>query len=141
MSGLPKQLDGEASDLRIRRILARFGKISSFKVLKNAKFETCIAFVAYKLPSQAALARAKIPSIQELADYSGSEGVKAVWHKKKSLMDEEEAKELVPDIDYKAMLEEFGLLAVNATQAAADLAESFDSKGTQVTMQPPAMPA
>ena len=56
VSGLPKKLDGEESDIRIRRILARFGKITSFKILRSAKFETCVAFVAYKFPSQAAQA-------------------------------------------------------------------------------------
>lgn len=51
VSGLPKEIDGEASDLRVRRILARFGKITSFKMLRSVKFETCVAFVAYKFPS------------------------------------------------------------------------------------------
>ena len=128
MSGLPKLLDGEANDTRIRRIFARFGKITSFKVLRSTKFETCVAFVAYKYPSQAALALASIPAIAELADHAGPDGVKAVWHKKKSLMGEEETKTAEPEVDYKAMLEEFGLLGGNPEKAAAELAESFDHK-------------
>ena len=40
----------------VRRIFARYGKILSFKLIEDPKFTTSIAFLSYKLPSQAKLA-------------------------------------------------------------------------------------
>lgn len=71
---------------------------------------------------------ANMSSLTELEENSGPEGIKAVWHKCRKLMGEEESKEAAQTVDYKAMLEEFGLLGGNPTQAAAELAESFDSR-------------
>ena len=50
-SGLPKELEGDASETAFRRVFARFRKIASFKLINSSKFETNLVFVAYRHPS------------------------------------------------------------------------------------------
>lgn len=78
VSGLPK----DGSDESCRRIFARFGKIISFKLVDSPKFQTSLAFVAYKYPTQAALA---LQYAEGMPEFEGHE-VKVCWHKKKSVI-------------------------------------------------------
>jgi len=50
-----------------------------------------------------------IPNVKEF-EGAGPEPVKAVWHKKRSVVTEERKE---PEIDVQAMLEECGLLGAN----------------------------
>ena len=55
--------DRKQTETDYRRIFARFGKIISFKLVNSPKFETNLAYVAYKHPEQAALALEMIPEV------------------------------------------------------------------------------
>lgn len=48
VSGLPKEIRGDASAVVFRRIFARFGKIVSFKLIDSQKFATNLIYVAYR---------------------------------------------------------------------------------------------
>ena len=50
VGGLPKFIDNDNSETAYRKIFARYGKISSFKILDKANFPCNVAFVAYKYP-------------------------------------------------------------------------------------------
>lgn len=66
MSNLPKTL----SELSVRRVFARFGKISSMKLVDKPQFKTNVAYIGYFAHANAALAikqAAKEPELCEKA--------------------------------------------------------------------------
>ena len=67
VQGLPKEL----SETEVRRIFAKFGRITSIKLLNKLEFTTNIAYVAFSNPEHAATALASPP----LGDVT--------WHKPK----------------------------------------------------------
>lgn len=52
VSNVPKSLD----EIAVRRVFARFGKVSSMKLVNKPKFSTNVAYVGYFVHSQAARA-------------------------------------------------------------------------------------
>ena len=91
--GLPLDIDGDTDPIRIRRICARFGRITSFKLIQNPKFSTNIAYVAYKYAPQAEHALNELPYEPEfrLEDTPYTEegeirtNVNCDWHKYKKV--------------------------------------------------------
>jgi len=117
VSGLSKEID----DGTLRRVFARFGKIISFKVVRKSQFTSYIAYVAFKYPTQAALALQYVCQEPELNEL-GSE-VQVSWHKKKILIQEETKEE---PINVQEILQEFGLLSDSpAPQNASSSFQSF----------------
>jgi len=76
-----------------------------------------LAYVAYKHPSQAALALKNVSNEPELATYA----LTISWHKKRQVEQEETKEEEDPlnEINVEAILQEFDLLTESPVQAAA----------------------
>ena len=122
ISGLPKDIEGDASEVAFRRICARYGKIVSFKLTNDPKFATNLIYVAYKHPQQAALALANIKDEPEFTSHD----LTVNWHKKKSVV-QEETKEEDPfnNESIAAILDEFNLLNTPAKLIANNSVNSL----------------
>ena len=90
------QLDKSLSEVDLRRSFARFGKVSSFKLVSKAEYLTNIAYVAFANPDHAkkALQHVEVGTI--------------MWHKSKTQCQSDVLKDINTSLN---LLEELNLFA------------------------------